>query len=109
MDDETRDALDASIEKWRAIIRGDAGDLGASNCALCTLFLAGRSEINECWGCPVMMRTGVSGCENSPYVAWAQTFIDGPGDEFPRRADTPERVTLAEAELAFLESLRVSE
>lgn len=66
MDDETRAALDASIEHWRldnekALTTYDVR-VGSGHCALCELFWD-----RSCNGCPVRERTGKKHCEDSPY------------------------------------------
>lgn len=66
MDDETRAALDASIEHWRRdnerALTADAARIGSGHCALCDLFWS-----RMCSGCPVYERTGKTHCEDSPY------------------------------------------
>lgn len=66
MDDETRAALDASIEHWRLdnerALTPDDARIGPNHCALCELFWD-----QECDGCPVRERTGKPHCEDSPY------------------------------------------
>lgn len=93
MEPKTLTALRGSIDKWRAIVAGDSGDLGVRNCPLCAVFYDVR-----CVGCPVSERSGAAGCVNTPYIAWAEEWDDN------RVTDDRSR-TLAQAELDFLVSL----
>ena len=90
---DTLAALKGSIEKWERIVAGTGRDYGANNCALCDRF-------PSCIGCPVMEKTGLPSCENSPYDDWRMA-----GGCCAETADTPDLKRLAEAELAFLKSL----
>lgn len=75
MDARTREALEASIEKWKAnaatamptVVR-----LGVGDCPLCRLF---NREGNDCAGCPVHERTKAAFCDNSPYVHAFRTWL----------------------------------
>ena len=97
MNPETLKALRGSIKKWRAIVAGTEDDFGMS-CELCKRFCARWGWICEIPStgerCPVYERTGVPGCEETPYDQWRVTAID-----------TPESDDAAKAELAFLISL----
>lgn len=103
MDQRTLEALKGSIEKWRRIVYKGASNGGPEDCPLCQLFntyehkygLAGE----KCVGCPVMERTGVSGCEGSPYEKIENSFYVDPINEDPKV------LKHAKAELAFLKSL----
>lgn len=121
---ETREALETSIAYWGCIVTGDAGSLGTATCALCQRFRdssARNCEIKETGEvCPVKMRTGKPTCDDSPYDAFtaAQDFPglenEGPvsyrqspeGENLGLWVNTAEGVTLAQAEQAFLISLR---
>lgn len=96
MDERTLSALKGSIDKWRGIEAGELEDNGIDNCPLCGLFYDGWCE-----GCPVSERTGLTVCEGSPYMQWA----DATYDDDIARADTPKLKALARAEREFLESL----
>lgn len=95
---ETIIALKGSIDKWKAIVAGTGKDYGGRNCPLCELFARGGKD---CRGCPVKTKTRRMGCVGSPWETWAlaQTLSR------PWRANTPERLKLARAELKFLRSL----
>jgi hypothetical protein len=104
MDAKTAEALEKSIEHWKANVDaatpGDA-KVGGDHCALCEMF-QDRPDEKDCVGCPVMMRTGENGCRRTPYyearhelIRWAR--VAGGKDQFQ---------DAARAELAFLESLR---
>lgn len=89
MDAKTLKALNGSIEKWQNIVAKTDRDLGVKNCPLCQLFYVGRSQKDECNGCPVAESTGKTGCEGSPYM---------------QHCITP-TIQCAKAELKFLKSL----
>lgn len=108
MGERTLTALQGSIEKWKAIEAGTRVDGGGSDCPLCVLFDSVENPdgfplpcSDGCFGCPVSNATGKSGCSDTPYMVWAKAT----GRDFPRIADTPERIALARAEREFLESL----
>ena len=88
--------LELSIKKWEFIVgmlnAGEevSNDGGLLTCGLCILYDPRESH---CAGCPVRERTGLSYCNGTPYEAWEDE------DDF-------DRTTIAEKELAFLESLR---
>lgn len=102
MDEETRRALDGSIDKWKKIVAGTGGDNGARNCPLCLKF-------RDCLGCPVAARTGVALCADTPFSEWAhhQRAVHQIQWHEPWRVhpDCPECKRLAQAELYFLKSL----
>ncbi len=105
MDERTREALEGSIEKWRAIERGDGEDLGTSNCPLCRLF-----RENGCIDCPVREETGYIGCHGSPYGAFMEALHDAAGEDATRideapLDEAPHLKRLARDEREFLESL----
>jgi hypothetical protein len=70
MDAKVAEALEASIEKWRANVAAEAPEdatLGGwSECPLCRLFWVDFAS--ECDGCPVSTRTGEDMCRDTPYV-----------------------------------------
>lgn len=70
MDASTLEALRGSIAKWEAIIDGTGVDRGRENCPLCQKFhpFPDTSPYTQwCRGCPVRQKTGLSGCEGTPY------------------------------------------
>jgi hypothetical protein len=107
MDPATAEALEGSIRKWEAIVRGEAGDQGVTNCPLCAMY----NSAYDCEGCPVMEAAGSPGCEYTPYDDWSHAAHKEHGPRNMCRdnqhlATTPELVRLAQAELNFLKSLR---
>lgn len=118
MDARAAEALEGSIAKWRAIAEGTGVDNACLNCPLCNMFLMNPDKL-YCGGCPVMLRTGRSGCSATPYeLAWnpAVELVEKQCEEelplndrggydlgrFPALRDA------ALLELAFLEGLRES-
>ena len=89
-------ALELSIEKWKAIVEycekaGGAEsvlDGGCVTCGLCQLYIHAR-----CADCPVF-RVAFHNCSGTPYDDW--TYARTPKDA----------LRAARAELGFLESLR---
>jgi hypothetical protein len=104
MDEDTRRALEGSIQKWQAIVAGTGADKGGTNCPLCQKFAMETHK--DCEGCPVALRTGLPGCQNSPYDEWSDHQYDAHDDELETRVHCPECRRLAQAELDFLISLR---
>ena len=105
MNPETRKALEGSIEKWEKIVRStEEKDRGTANCPLCRLFFS-----PDCAGCPVKEKTGMHGCQGSPYNAWDnhhETFHSKAfGESTSRYKDCPECLRLAKKELEFLKEL----
>jgi hypothetical protein len=82
MDAKTLEALNASIAKWERNAEAKSPEdakLGSEYCPLCHLFANG-SEKSPCEGCPVKLKTGLGGCEETPYWAadWAHDdWLDG--------------------------------
>lgn len=106
MDDRTRVALEGSVEKWEKIVAGTGEDEGPSDCALCKTFLC---QEGHCKGCPVALRTGMGGCEGSPYEEWDKHWDEHHWDGTVNPHVTPgcpDCERLARAELDFLRSLR---
>ena len=103
MDEETRVALEGSIEKWRKIAAGDGADEGESNCPLCELFI----ENFDCAGCPVAEETGQGGCRKTPFIEWVNHQAGKHQCRMtPLKIQCPDCTALATAELEFLEGLR---
>ena len=97
-----KDALIKSIQKWQDIVDGKNTDAPDSkNCPLCEVFYGTYPK--QCIGCPVMKRTGISQCQNTPYnAAWRRW------DEFKINKTEESRLAYIEAaklELDFLKSL----
>ena len=66
MDKKTREALEASIEKWKRNTRVRTQEnflTSPYDCPLCELFYRGE----DCPGCPVSAKTGVGNCDLTPY------------------------------------------
>lgn len=85
------EALKQSILKWEQNTKiNDLNDasLGKYKCPLCQLFIE-----SDCEGCPIMLATGETFCEETPY-------------EVAREAENlAEFHSAAKAELEFLKSL----
>lgn len=97
MDLETKKALCGSIDKWVEIVEGYGSDLGSYNCPLCKKFIR-----NRCNGCPVMAKTGIRSCNETPYVDWCAYMhsVECDNTVFDQTSKN-----LAIAELEFLISL----
>ncbi len=101
----TLEALKKSIAKWKRIVRSSkAEDRGDENCPLCKLFFDNRPS---CYGCPVLLKVGVSHCCDTPYREWAVHGKTQHRDEvYPHRVPGCKTcMKLAKEELAFLEGL----
>lgn len=97
MNPATLKALKQSIAHWKRLSTGKRrlGErVGASQCALCSLFL----HIHSCKGCPVADKVERSGCSLTPY-GHARDAHDAYG------IDSPEFKAAAKVELKFLQSL----
>jgi len=94
--DNKRDLLVASINKWKKIVKGTK-ELGIVDCACCIVYLD-----DNCENCPISERTGVGGCEGTPYVKWYDHFKMN-----PKIANTCEEIVLANNMLTFLEETLV--
>lgn len=92
MNKRTLTALQGSITKWTKIVAGTTTDLGSDNCPLC-------KEFPLCHECPVMKRTRMDECRNTPYIEWESEF------GINSRARSKRAKELAQAELDFLKSL----
>ena len=101
-------ALQGSIEKWRAILAGEAEDYGTENCPLCQLIVVAGLG---CHACPV--GAAYPGCRGTPYEEWvahhAKTHWGVEGWRGGNQVQCPECRRLAEAELEFLQSLLLEE
>lgn len=76
MHKDVLEALHGTILKWEKIIDGTGKDLGVFNCPLCKIFAFGRPEGDECSGCPVYEKTGLSGCQGTPLANWPRVAQD---------------------------------
>lgn len=70
MDDEVKELLKGSIEKWESIRDKSAEDRGSQNCPLCQKFLICGGSDMVCKGCPVAEFTGKDACDSTPYEEW---------------------------------------
>ena len=105
MNSETLKALKNSIKKWTAIVQStEAEERGVFNCPLCRLF-----HSHQCAGCPVKEKTGMHGCQCSPYNAWDNhheiLHNKDVGESTSRYEDCPECLSLAKKEVEFLKGL----
>lgn len=55
------DPIDIAILKYEGIIKGERAYSGT--CALCEVY-------KDCYGCPVMRKTGRQGCNGTPFWSW---------------------------------------
>lgn len=102
MSPETLEALKASIAKWeRNAVAETPGDytIGSNSCALCSIYFDARN----CWGCPVVLRSGKPACCGTPYINAVGALYDWKRRE---NGDDRERAhAAARDEVAFLKSL----
>lgn len=104
MDKRTKEALKASIEKWKENVVDPARmNLNYNSCPLCVLFHPFQQDPHQplgspaaCLGCPVREKTGMALCKGTPYYDTLEAFET---EDFPLAARE------ARAELAFLRSL----
>lgn len=105
MNTATLNALHKSIKHWQRLATGKARareEVYATDCALCKMFLINRPEEVACQGCPVMVKTGLWHCQNTPYNQAEDRFHDD-----GKRSKTFKAA--AEVQLAFLKSLLPAE
>ena len=121
MDEKTKVALDACIEKWKLNLLAMAPDqahIYKDTCALCTIYY--NTEPPYCKGCPVAERSGYYGCTGTPWMECRSTYLDWKNYYISAltsgRSDDPhvDRYrglfrAAAQKEIDFLESLRVKE
>lgn len=103
MNRETAIALEKSIKHWEENVAAEKTRevrLGIAACALCGLY----NKINTCDGCPVKKKTGLDGCEGTPYSWVCSTF--SVWDNSKKETDRLLFTHAATAELNFLKSLR---
>jgi len=97
-----RQALKDSIAHWQRMIDKGRGRPFSEDCPLCGLFSFFENDTVEfgdcCHGCPVMARTGLDGCNGTPYkdayIAWDRLG-----------AGSKEFKAAAKKEVEFLKSL----
>ena len=97
MTPETSQALEDSIAHWERLVAGAKQEdetIYSSSCALCKLFLK-----NRCIGCPVMVKTGLPVCRNTPWNDCDEVL-----DQYGY--NSPEFRAAAAEQLEFLKSLR---
>src|SRR5689334_6486097 len=95
MNPETLTALNNSIQHWERLASGqrlDGEGPYGDCCALCKLFF---TRLCTCDGCPVKLKTGLDGCQGSPYWEAQKRWIEV-------GADSPEFKAAAAKELEFL-------
>lgn len=99
MNQETREALLASIAHWERIKKGVDTAWRSHDCALCLLF-NNTDEESTCEGCPVYDATGQIYCRDTPYCAFVR-YVNA----HPFGANKKTFEELAQAEVDFLKSL----
>jgi len=107
MDTKTATALEESIAHWERMATGNPtlGEMPTGpQCALCEEFAEEEGpddpdETDCCFGCPVRDRTGVAGCEKTPFEDAHWLFRCG-------GISDPDFKKAAAVELEFLKSLR---
>lgn len=103
----TSQAMDISIAKWKTIISHlqsmiDSGEpysyfgCGSTHtCGLCMMFF-NRPGKEYCEGCPIFEKTGIAGCDGTPYEEWANEESTSFKDD----------LIVAKRELEFLQQLK---
>jgi len=95
---ETEKALKDSIAHWERMRDNKRYEIheypSASDCALCKLFCFGKSY--SCGGCPVMKKTGLRLCRNTPFQKAFLEFHGGTDERW---------IVAANEEIEFLKSL----
>lgn len=72
--DDPLEALDLSIGHWQRLASGTSYSSEAPysfDCALCHMFVDGEGS---CANCPIMRKTGVPDCEDTPWAAAARAY-----------------------------------
>ena len=98
-----REALEWSIDHWKRMETGtqyEEEEPYTTDCALCQLYCS-NAHHNYCNGCPVMNRTGCSGCNESPWEEAANEYVYSAG-----QGQSAKFKLAARTMRAFLESLR---
>lgn len=112
MDARTLEALQASIAKWERNAEAKTPEdvkMGPAECPLCMTFnslFVLKTGHTECFGCPVFEKTGLHGCNGTPYDIALTDYLEwSDGDE-----DAASKfASKAASEVAFLKSLLPSE
>lgn len=97
---QTLTALKQSIAHWQRLVIGNSVDIPSrEQCALCGKFWKHGWGLGVlCDGCPVKEKTGLDGCEGTPYKQAEDCFnLQNPKDK--------QFIKYAHKELAFLKSL----
>lgn len=108
MDDETKEALEKSIEKWQANVEAEKWDevlMSRADCPLCVLYNNGSSVLDtDCKGCPILEKTGARYCSGSPFSkVFGLQQIEDPEQEGHLVSDEAREAMKAEVE--FLKGL----
>lgn len=104
---KTLQALEGSIDKWRAIVDGSGADLATRNCPLCLRFATADCTISSreySELCPVA-RAGMEQCGDGPYVDWCNHHKNVHGQDHRLRVLCPECKELAQAMLNSLHAI----
>lgn len=99
MDARTLKALKGSIKHWQENSKAKTTDDASTSylmCPLCSEFIK-----QGCRGCPVMVATGQTSCEGSPYSEADESLMDWKFGKGRREAF----IAAAKEELKFLKSL----
>lgn len=96
MNPATAQALEQSIEKWKARAAGELSDASSTDCPLCHLFHSIYNPGNSCRGCPVYISTGEVNCGCTPFENYATAYSRN------------RKIEAAKREVEFLEALRES-
>lgn len=94
MKPETEKALRESIAHWERNVSGETNQLGREDCALCLRFGPDCVRFDG-ERCPVHIKTGLDGCQNTPYAGAHHHY------EYSHKVRRP----FYQAELDFLKSL----
>lgn len=98
--EDEEEAINLSVNKWQFVVESLesstslVNDGGWTTCALCQIYDRGNHE--RCYGCPVVERTGLPGCENTPYREYREAL---------KRGDRTAALDAARREVEFLQSL----
>jgi len=68
------EALDLSIGHWQRLASGTSYSNESPfchDCALCYMFVNGEGS---CENCPIMRKTGIPGCADTPWAAAARAY-----------------------------------
>lgn len=102
--DKDRLLLAEGMGKFARIREGSGNDEGPDNCALCEEYF----DDGKCNGCPIMDKTGLVRCLDTPYPAWEEhQSIEHDSDFKDMRIydDCPQCKALSMKEFNFLAAL----